>query len=218
MTFSAKLFTSRFQLYFGRLESMKITIHTDGSSRGNPGPGGWAAILVTEYRQETREHRQIEEMDEVIELGGREDMTTNNRMELMGAIMGLKEISDKPLAFSRTGGDSERPSANSQKLTAVEVCTDSQYVKKGMTEWIDGWIRKNWIGSTKKPVLNRDLWEVLKKEEDRLKSGRVKIIWTYVQAHVGIPLNERADTIATSCADASNLQLFRGEKSSYPFF
>jgi ribonuclease HI len=168
---------------FGILSSMKITIHTDGSSRGNPGPGGWAAVIMTDK--------------EVIELGGREDLTTNNRMELMGALEGLKELEGRA-------------------TEVVEVCTDSQYVKKGMTEWIDGWIKKGWIGSTKKPVLNRDLWEALKKEESRLKNGGVKVLWAYVPAHVGIVMNERADTIATMCADdAKDLQLYRGPKSEY---
>lgn len=164
---------------------MKIEIWTDGSSRGNPGPGGWSAIVMTS--------------EEVIELGGREDLTTNNRMELLGAIHGLKEVE-----------------ANKTKVKVVEVCTDSQYVKKGMTEWIDGWIKKGWKGSTKKPVLNQDLWEMLKKEEDRLKEEGVKVMWTYVQAHVGITMNERADTIATMCADNANyLQLYRGSKKDY---
>ncbi len=162
---------------------MKITIYTDGSSRGNPGPGGWAAVIMSN--------------DEIIELGGREDMTTNNRMELSGALFGLKEV----------GTD----------VTEVEICTDSQYVKNGMTAWIDGWIKKGWIGSTKKPVLNKDLWVNLKGEEDRLKSVGVAVIWKYVPAHVGVVMNERADTIATMCADnASDLQLYRGSRSDYP--
>lgn len=161
---------------------MKITIYTDGSSRGNPGPGGWAAVIMTH--------------EEVIELGGREDVTTNNRMELSGALFGLKEIGDN--------------------ASEVEVCTDSQYVKKGMTEWIGGWIKKGWIGSTKKPVLNKDLWVALKTEEDRLKSFGAKVVWKYVPAHVGVVMNERADTIATMCADnASSLQLYRGPISAY---
>lgn len=175
---------------------MKITIYTDGSSRGNPGPGGWAAVIMT--------------AEEIIELGGREDLTTNNRMELMGAIRGLQEVS------LHSAASSQMPQTTNHKLQSVEVCTDSQYVKKGMSEWIDGWIRKGWIGSTKKPILNKDLWVDLKKEEDRLKDGGVKVIWTYVPAHVGVVMNERADTIATMCADdANNLQLYRGAKKDY---
>ena len=180
---------------------MKIEIYTDGSSRGNPGPGGWAAVIMTPT--------------EIIELGGREDLTTNNRMELMGAIMGLKEV-DSRLPIDDSNADANSLSAISYQLSTVEVCTDSQYVKKGMTEWIDRWIKKGWIGSTKKPVLNKDLWVALKEEEDRLKKGGVKVLWKYVPAHVGVVMNERADTIATMCADnASNLQLYRGEKSGY---
>ncbi len=184
---------------------MKITIYTDGSSRGNPGPGGWSAIVMME--------------DEVVELGGREDLTTNNRMELLGAIEGLRHVNSS--SFFVRGeyeSETERTTSNEQRITSVEVCTDSQYVKKGMTEWIDGWIKRGWKGSTKKPVLNQDLWEMLKKEEDRLKGEGIKVVWTYVQAHVGITMNERADTIATMCADdANDLQLYRGPKKDYFF-
>lgn len=166
---------------------MKITIYTDGSSRGNPGPGGWATIILTDT--------------EAIELGGREDLTTNNRMELMGAIKGLTEIDGRHA-----------------HAIHVEVCTDSQYVIKGMTEWISGWIKKGWKNSMKKDVLNRDLWELLLAEETRLKSSGIAVLWKYVKGHAGIPGNERADTIATECADnASHLQLYRGSRSDYSF-
>jgi ribonuclease HI len=170
---------------------MKVTIYTDGSSRGNPGPGGWAAILLTDT--------------EVIELGGSEDKTTNNRMELMGAIKGLREIGPH------------------MHVESAEICTDSEYVKKGITEWIEGWMARGWKGSTKKPVLNQDLWEALYAEEKRLKDAGVNVTWTYVPGHAGVPLNERADVIATSCADsviergATNLQLYRGPKVDYEY-
>jgi ribonuclease HI len=166
---------------------MKITIYTDGSSRGNPGPGGWATIILTD--------------NEVVELGGREDFTTNNRMELMGAIVGLREI------------DGRHASA-----VSVEVCTDSEYVRKGMTEWISGWVKRGWKNSMKKDVLNRDLWEKLLEEESRLKNSGITVVWKYVKAHVGIAGNERADTIATACADnATHLQLYRGDRVGYEF-
>lgn len=201
---------------------MKITIYTDGSSRGNPGPGGWAAILIVD-RQQTADNREYEDTDEVIELGGSEKLTTNNRMELMGALRGLAEIGDsRQQRREKTIQNSGDLSSDICHLTSVEVCTDSQYVKKGMTEWIDGWIKKGWKGSTKKPVLNQDLWEALKKEEDRLKALGTKVTWTYVPGHAGVTMNERADVIATACADsvmdggASNLQLYRGTKSEYP--
>ncbi len=183
---------------------MKITIYTDGSSRGNPGPGGWAAVILTDK--------------EVIELGGREELTTNNRMELSGALHGLREIQANSKQQKVNGGDSLLLIANYELLTDVTICTDSQYVKKGMTEWIDGWIKRGWKGSTKKAVLNQDLWQALKKEEDRLKNSGVKVSWKYVPGHSGVPMNERADVIATMCADdANDLQLYRGPKKDYFF-
>lgn len=217
---------------------MKITIYTDGSSRGNPGPGGWAAILITEHKtidDRGQSTETPEYQDEVIELGGSEDHTTNNRMELIGTIKGLKEIpvSSKRLAVSSNTNSDPLHTAHCTLVTEVEICTDSQYVKKGITEWIDGWIAKGWKTSTKKQVLNQDLWEELHKEERRLKDAGVKVVWTYVPGHAGVPLNERADVIATSCADsviiqkglpaasaaqagATNLQLYRGPKREYP--
>lgn len=201
---------------------MKVTIYTDGSSRGNPGPGGWGAILIAEGRGQKEESSAYENADEVIELGGSEKMTTNNRMELLAAIEGLRHVTSYWLLVDG-GSTGELVTSNYQPVTSVEVCTDSQYVKKGITEWIDGWIKKEWKGSTKKPVLNQDLWEALKKEEDRLKALGVKMKWTYVPGHAGVPLNERADVIATACADsvidngATNLQLYRGKKSDYTF-
>jgi len=195
---------------------MKITIYTDGSSRGNPGPGGWGAIIITESREHKAEGRGNQIQDEVIELGGREDMTTNNRMELKGAIEALRHVTSYWLLVD-SSSDPKLVTSNQQPLASVEVCADSQYVVKGMTEWIDGWIKRGWKGSTKKPVLNQDLWEDLKKEEDRLKKGGVKVTWKYVKAHVGISLNERADTIATMCADDENIELYRGAKAEYGF-
>ena len=145
--------------------------------------------------------------DEVIEFGGGDKMTTNNKMELVGAIVGLREV-------------------KGNEVRNVEVFTDSQYVKKGMTEWIEGWVAKGWKTSTKKEVLNQDLWQELQREENRLKDFGVKVSWKYVPGHSGVPLNERADVIATSYADsikngehisASNLQLYRGLKDDYPY-
>jgi ribonuclease HI len=177
-----------------------------------------AAVLITDSQTVRQSDvRESSAEDEVIELGGRENMTTNNRMELMGAIMGLKEIDGRKWKVeSGNNSDSLQPTTHHLQPVSVEVCTDSQYVKKGMTEWIDGWIKKGWKSSTKKPVLNQDLWEALKKEEDRLKAGGVHVTWKYVPAHVGVVMNERADTIATMCADdAKELQLYRGPRNEY---
>ena len=145
----------------------RITIYTDGSSRGNPGPGGWAAIIISE--KGTRE------------LGGREEHTTNNRMELKAAIEGLKVL---PIG------------------SKVTVMADSEYVVKGMTLWIKGWIAKNWRTAAKKAVLNKDLWMELQSAAD----GK-DIEWKTVLGHSGIKENERADLIATAFADNVPIEL-----------
>ncbi len=156
---------------------MKIIIYTDGSSRGNPGPGGWGSIVITS--------------EKVIELGGREDMTTNNRMELSAAIEGLASV------------DSSSP---------IILCTDSQYVVKGITEWIQGWIVKGWRNSQKKPVLNRDLWEKLLE----VSEGK-SIDWKFVRGHADTAGNVRCDEIATRLADGESFKLFNGPRDGYQF-
>ncbi len=153
----------------------KTTIFTDGSSRGNPGRGGWGAIVVTDY--------------EVIELGGREEHTTNNRMELMAAIEGI-------LAVKTEEG--------------IVINTDSSYVINGITKWVNGWKRNGWLTKTKDEVLNKDLWEKLVDA----KEGK-DIEWNYVGGHSGIKGNERCDEIATSFADGSPVNLYKGEITKY---
>ncbi|MBI1974440.1 MAG: ribonuclease HI [Candidatus Zambryskibacteria bacterium] len=154
-----------------------ITVYTDGASRGNPGPGGYAAIILNN--------------DTVTEIGGREDRTTNNRMELMGAIKALEFASQL--------------SANNYLL-----CTDSEYVMKGITEWIKRWQLKGWKTAGKKSVLNQDLWQELL----NVTEGK-QIKWKYVAGHSGHILNDRADKIATSFADGLNPNLYNGPKSEY---
>ena len=123
-----------------------ILIWSDGSSRGNPGPGGWGVIIVSPEK-------------EVVELGGGEEHTTNNRMELLGAISALSYVDKNVL-----------PSAG-----YMRIHTDSSYVINGITKWVHGWRRNNWLTSEKKEVLNRDLWEKL----FSLTVGK-KIKWKYV--------------------------------------
>ena len=151
----------------------EYTIYTDGSSRGNPGPGGWAAILLQDGK--------------VTELGGKEEYTTNNRMELKAAIEGLKAV----------------PAGSKVLLKA-----DSKYVVKGITIWIRSWLAKNWRTVAKKPVLNQDLWqELLKATEGK------DIKWKIIPGHAGIKYNERADIIATSFADNVPIELRNTEMS-----
>lgn len=154
---------------------MKTIIYTDGSSRGNPGPGGWGSIVISEK--------------EVKELGGREDMTTNNRMELMAAIEGVRAVD---------AGDS------------ILVYSDSQYVIKGITEWIEGWIAKGWRNSQKKAVLNRDLWLMLLEV-----TQNKQIEWKFVRGHEDNTGNIRCDEIATMMADRENIKLYKGPRESY---
>lgn len=162
---------------------MKTTIFTDGSSRGNPGPGGWGTVVISDKI--------------VVEIGGREEMTTNNRMELAASIRGIKALET---------ADFFRPE------NSIIVYSDSQYVIKGITEWIHGWIKKGWKNSQKKAVLNRDLWEEL------LKACQNKeIVWEYVKGHDDNAGNIRCDEIATRFADGEKMTLYKGSREKYPF-
>jgi ribonuclease HI len=133
-----------------------IYIYSDGACKGNPGAGGWGALLVTDG------HRK--------EICGGESDTTNNRMEMTAVIRALESL--------------KRPST-------VEVHTDSQYVQKGISEWMSGWKRRNWRTADGKPVKNQDLWLQL----DAL-SQLHRIEWKWVRGHNGHPENERADALA----------------------
>tara|TARA_B100000579_G_scaffold338294_1_gene289461 strand:- start:1382 stop:1855 length:474 start_codon:yes stop_codon:yes gene_type:complete len=135
-----------------------IKIYTDGSCSGNPGPGGWAAVIIFNN-------------DEFI-ITGYESNTTNNRMEIVAAIQGLKEIK-----FSYK----------------INLYTDSNYLKNGITTWIKSWKKNNWINSNKKPVANQDLW----KELDNINKN-LKINWEWVKAHENNFYNNLADKHAFS--------------------
>jgi ribonuclease HI len=143
-----------------------VTIHTDGACSGNPGPGGWGAILSFQGTQK--------------EMFGGEAQTTNNRMELMGAIVALEGL--------------KRP-------CTVVLHTDSQYVLKGITEWIHGWKKRQWKKADGKPVLNADLWQRL----ERATSPH-QVRWQWVKGHSGDPLNERADALARRGTEAAKDQ------------
>lgn len=137
-----------------------ISINTDGACLGNPGPGGWGALL----RYKTQER----------ELSGGEPDTTNNRMELMGAIMALEALTEPCI---------------------VTLTTDSQYVRQGITEWMKNWVRRGWKTAGGDPVKNRDLWERL-----HAASLRHQIEWKWVKGHSGDPDNERVDGLASAAA------------------
>lgn len=138
----------------------KVQIITDGACLGNPGPGGWAAIL--RYGA----HRK--------EIFGCESHTTNNRMELRAAIEGLRALREE---------------------CDVEVITDSEYLKNGITSWIANWKKRNWMTAQKKPVINRDLWEELDGEVERHHAQ-----WSWTRGHASHEDNNRADELASRAA------------------
>lgn len=140
---------------------MAIEIYTDGACRGNPGPGGWGVLLRTN--------------DSEKELKGAEAHTTNNRMELMAAIMGLQALT---------------------RSCEVSVYTDSQYVRQGMTEWLSGWKRRGWRNSKNEPVKNIDLWQQLD-----ASASTHKVSWFWVKGHSGHPDNDKVDALANEAID-----------------
>ncbi len=142
----------------------RVLIYTDGGCIGNPGPGGWAAVLRAG--------------DQEKELSGRYRDTTNNRMELRAAIEALEAL--------------KRP-------CAVDLYTDSAYVRNGITQWIHGWQRNGWRTASKQPVKNRDLWQRLLSaiERHRVAGG---VEWHWTKGHAGNPLNERVDVLANGAA------------------
>ncbi len=135
---------------------MKVELFTDGACKGNPGPGGWGALLKYGANEK--------------ELWGGEDNTTNNRMELMAAIEGLKALT--------------RP-------CQVILTTDSKYVKQGINQWLAGWKKNGWKTASKQPVKNKDLWQALDRE-----CSRHEVEWHWVKGHAGHAGNERADQLA----------------------
>ena len=138
----------------------EVEIFTDGACSGNPGPGGWGAVL---------RFRGVEK-----EIAGGEALTTNNRMELTAAIQGLRAIKES---------------------CEVEVVTDSEYVKNGITQWIHAWKRNHWKRSDKKPVLNVDLWQELDEEVSRHKTT-----WLWTKGHASHQDNNLADELANLAA------------------
>ena len=136
---------------------MKFKIYTDGACSGNPGPGGWGAVI-------------LDQDDKQKNISGSEKNTTNNRMELLAAIMSLKKIK-----------------TNSE----VVIFTDSTYVKNGITEWMKNWKKNGWKNSSKKPVKNKDLWEKL----DKLCEAN-RVSWKWVKGHSTNEFNNLADELA----------------------
>ena len=138
-----------------------VEIYTDGACKGNPGPGGWGALLLC---------KGVER-----ELWGGENPTTNNRMELTAAIRALAEL---------------------KRSCPVRLVTDSEYVMRGIQEWLPGWKKRGWKTSARQPVKNADLWQLLDEQV-----GRHQVAWEWVRGHTGHPGNERADQLANRGVD-----------------
>jgi ribonuclease HI len=139
----------------------KVYIFTDGACRGNPGPGGWGALLRYDDKEKM--------------IYGAEANTTNNRMELLAAINALRAL---------------------KRSCDIELTTDSQYLRQGITQWIHDWKKRGWKTADKKPVKNVELWEQLDKEV-----ARHKIVWHWVRGHTGHPENEIADALANQAIE-----------------
>jgi ribonuclease HI len=140
----------------------QVVIHTDGACRGNPGPGGWGALLHYNGRDKA--------------LKGAERETTNNRMELMAAIMALEALTES---------------------CRVELITDSKYLRQGITDWLVRWKRNGWKTADRKPVKNVDLWQRLE-----TAAARHEVQWHWVRGHSGHDGNEAADRLANAAIDA----------------
>lgn len=160
-----------------------IVIYTDGACSGNPGPGGWGAVVVKPDLK-------------VYELGGGENPTTNNRMEVSAALRALESVRDIDLP--------------------IHLYTDSTYLIRGITQWIWGWRRNGWKTAEGKEVQNKDLWEMLSRAVGARGAG-AKIEWKWVRGHTGHDGNERCDEIAVAFSQRRNAALFSGALKDYGY-
>ena len=165
------------------MKQLALTVYTDGSSIGNPGPGGWGALLLSRHS--------------ALELGGREEDTTNNRMELLALIKAFEKLGEIGIM------DYE-----------ITIHADSKYVLEGLTKWLPGWKARGWKKADKKPVLNQDLWQRLD-DLKRFIEADNKLFFEHVEAHKGHEYNERVDDIARGFAEGKTIELFDGAFAEY---
>lgn len=162
---------------------MKILLFTDGACSGNPGPGGWATVLLSP-------------LGKVLELGGHEPKTTNNRMELVACLEGLKTLAGMKNLSSKD----------------IIIYTDSTYVIQGYTKWRHGWKSRGWKTSEGGDVNHQDIWKGL---EEVIDGNSFQVKWNYVPGHSGYPGNERCDQIAVAFSKGEAPTLFKGDKENY---
>lgn len=157
-------------------------VFTDGACTGNPGPGGWAAVLVSPQ-------------GDVVELGGGDRETTNNRMEILATIRALEALEP------------------GETTPTILLYTDSTYVIRGITQWIWAWRQRGWKTAEGNEVNNQDLWKALSSQVQKLKPSRIE--WRYVKGHSGVPGNERCDEIAVGFAKGKRVKLYNGPLLNY---
>ena len=159
---------------------VQMVVYVDGASSGNPGPGGWGAIIA-------------DPTGKVVEIGGHEPHTTNNRMELTASIRGLEKIEPEK-----------------SEISVITLYSDSTYVIQGITKWIFAWQKRGWLTADGKSVANADLWQEL-----LTVSKKHRIVWKHVRGHSGVPGNVRADEIAVSYSKKQNPDLYEGLFTEY---
>lgn len=168
------------------MSTPEIIIYCDGACSGNPGPGGWGSIVIVG--------------DSVIELGGGDSGTTNNRMEMTAIIEALQYC------------------ATHNSILKMRVYTDSVYVIKGITQWIMGWKKRGWKNSANEEVSNQDLWIRLDRVVSKIKADyNMAIDWKFVKGHSGVPGNERCDEIAVAFSKNAYIDLYKGDANNYIF-
>ncbi len=173
-----------------------IEIYTDGSSRGNPGPGGWGAILI--IKSENSESADWKKHVKIIELGGKDEHTTNNAMELTGALRALEEVKNRAIKGN------------------IALHTDSSYLLQGIESWIYAWEKNGWKTKEGNDVANQEIWKRLLAITYKAKLSREReIIWQKVKGHAGLVANERVDEIATKSALGEHVLLFTGTLLDY---
>lgn len=186
-----------------------IIIFTDGACSGNPGPGGWGAIIAFPQGQ-------------IKELGGQQDATTNNEMEMMAldkAFSYLVRVASDAKANSNSISQTNisNPFTNSNDLNSMQinVFSDSTYVIRGLTQWVWAWKNKNWKTAQGEDVKNKNLWIQLMQNMDSLKRLGKKISFHYSRGHVGTPGNERCDEIAVGMSQKKWVSLYEGDLINY---
>jgi len=172
------------------MDANQVVIYCDGACSGNPGPGGWGSLVA--YR------------NQVTELGGAAQSTTNNRMELTAAIEALQFVLVRSLLKDQL---------------KILILTDSVYVIRGITQWIKGWKSRGWKTAEQKEVLNQDLWLQLDNVLASIKNKNplVDLSWNFIKGHAGFEGNERCDKIAVAFSKKEDIYLYDGEVQSYSF-